>query len=161
MRPWRRFTRWTLNGQFRKSKPWSNLSESTALSRTTAAIVSLFAAFAFLLATSGLYASVTYSYAERRVELAIRSALGATPAKLLRLIFAEVSCLIVPGVLLGSAIGIAGSNALKTLLFGVGPANPKILGMVTMIMVTASMIACWLPIRGSLKLDPMQCLRHE
>src|SRR5260370_1304872 len=74
------------------------LQKSTTLSRTSAVMVSLFAGFAFLLATAGLYASVTYSFAQRRLELAIRAALGATPAKLLRLIFTEASSLIVPGV---------------------------------------------------------------
>jgi putative ABC transport system permease protein len=137
------------------------LSESSALSRTSTEMVSVFAVFAFLLATSGLYASVTYSYAQRRFELALRSALGATPAKLLSLIFAEAARMIVPGVVLGSAIGIAGSKALKTLLFGISPVDLRALGIVTVIMVTTSMAACWMPIRGYLKLDPMQSLRHE
>src|SRR4029077_7808483 len=87
-------------------------SDSTALSRASAMMVSLFAGFAFLLATTGLYASVTYSFAQRRLELAIRGALGATPTKLRMLIFTEAASLIVPGVALGSTIGLVGSRAL-------------------------------------------------
>jgi len=136
-------------------------SDTTTLSRTSAMMVSLFAGFAFLLATTGLYASVTYSFAQRRLELAIRAALGATPAKLLTLIFIEASSLIVPGVVLGSTLGLVGSRALKTLLFGVRSDDLSALGIVAALMVTTSMLACWLPMRGALKLDPMQSLRHE
>jgi hypothetical protein len=136
-------------------------SDSTRLSRTSAVMVSLFAGFAFLLATTGLYASVSYSFAQRRLELAIRAALGATPAKLLTLIFTEASSLIVPGVVLGSTIGLVGSRALKTLLFGVRPDDLSALGVVVVLMATTSILACWLPMRGALKLDPMESLRHE
>jgi putative ABC transport system permease protein len=136
-------------------------SNSTALSRTSAVMVSLFAGFAFLLATTGLYASVTYSFAQRRLELAIRAALGATPAKLLTLILTEASSLIVPGVVLGSTIGLVGSRALKTQLFGVRPDNLSALSVVVVLMATTSILACWLPMRGALKLDPMESLRHE
>jgi len=55
-------------------------SDSTTLSRTSAVMVPLFAALAFVLATTGLYATVSYSIARRRFELAIRAALGAKPA---------------------------------------------------------------------------------
>ena len=136
-------------------------SDSTTLSRTSAMMVSLFAGFAFLLAIAGLYASVTYSFAQRRLELAIRAALGATPAKLLTLIFTEAASLIVPGVALGSTIGLVGSRALKTLLFGVRPDDLGVLGIVAILMAATSMLACWLPMRGALQLDPMQSLRHE
>jgi len=137
------------------------LSSSTTLSRTSAVMVSLFAAFAFLLATTGLYASVTYSFTQRRFELAIRAALGATPSKLFRLVFTEASSLIVAGVALGSAIGLVGSRTLKTLLFGVRPDDLTALAIVAVLMVITGMLACWLPMRGAIKLDPMESLRHE
>jgi ABC-type lipoprotein release transport system permease subunit len=54
-----------------------------------------------------------------------------------------------------------GSRALKTLLFGVRPDNLSALGIVAVLMVSTSMLACWLPMRGALKLDPMESLRHE
>jgi putative ABC transport system permease protein len=136
-------------------------SDSTALSRASAMMVSLFAGFAFLLATTGLYASVTYSFAQRRLELAIRCALGATPTKLRMLIFTEASSLIVPGVVLGSATGLVGSRALKTLLFGVRPNDLSALGIVAVLMMITGTLACWLPLRGAIKLDPMELLRHE
>jgi putative ABC transport system permease protein len=136
-------------------------SDSTTLNHTSALIVSLFAVCAFVLATTGLYASVAYSFAQRRFELAIRAALGATPSKLLTLVFAEASSLIVKGVVLGSIVGLLGSRALKTLLFGVRPDDLSALGIVALVMVITGMVACWVPMRRALKLDPMESLRHE
>ena len=136
-------------------------SDLTTLNRTSALMVSLFAVFAFVLATAGLYASVAYSFAQRRFELAIRAALGATPSKLLTLVFAEASSLIVNGVVVGSIIGLVGSRALKTLLFGVRPDDLRALGIVALVMVITGMAACWVPMRIALKLDPMESLRHE
>ncbi|HXC44896.1 MAG TPA: ABC transporter permease [Candidatus Dormibacteraeota bacterium] len=136
-------------------------SDSTTLNHTSALMVSLFAVFAFMLATTGLYASVSYSFAQRRFELAIRAALGATPSKLRILVFVEASSLIVNGVVLGSIIGLVGSRALKTLLFGVRPDDLSALGIVALVMVITGMAACWVPMRKALKLDPMESLRHE
>jgi putative ABC transport system permease protein len=136
-------------------------SASTTLNRTGAVMVSVFAIFAFVLATTGLYASVAYSFAQRRLELAIRAALGATPSKLLALVLTEASSLIVAGVVLGLTIGLVGSRALKTLLFGVRPDNLSALALVAALMVITGMSACWLPMRRAIKLDPMESLRHE
>jgi predicted permease len=136
-------------------------SDSTTLNRTSAVMVSLFAVLAFVLATTGLYATVTYSFAQRRLELAIRAALGATPSKLLALVFAEASRLMVNGVALGSIIGLVGSRALKTLLFGIRPDDLSALAVVVLLMVLTGMLACWLPMRGAIKLDPMEALRQE
>jgi putative ABC transport system permease protein len=136
-------------------------SNSTTLSRTSAVIVSLFAGFAFLLAAIGLYASVSYSFAQRRPEFAIRTALGATPSNLLTLVFTEASRLIAAGVVLGSTIGLVTGRVMKTLLFGVRSDDVSALAIAAGLMVITGMLACWLPMRGAIKLDPMQFLRHE
>jgi len=136
-------------------------SDSTTLNRTSAVMVSLFAVLAFVLATTGLYATVTYSFAQRRFELAIRAALGATPSNLFTLVFTEASRLIAAGVVVGSTIGLVGSRALKTLLFGVRPDDLSALVVVVLLMVLTGMLACWLPMRGAIKLDPMEALRQE
>jgi putative ABC transport system permease protein len=83
-------------------------SASTTLNRTSAVMVSLFAVLAFVLATTGLYATAAYSFAQRRFELAIRAALGATPSNLFTLVFTEASRLIAAGVVMGSMIGLCG-----------------------------------------------------
>jgi putative ABC transport system permease protein len=136
-------------------------SDSTTLNRTSAVMVSLFAVLAFVLATTGLYATVTYSFAQRRFELAIRAALGATPSNLFTLVFTEASRLIAAGVVVGSTIGLVGSRALKTLLFGVRPDDLSALAVVVLLMVLTGMLACWLPMQEAIKLDPMEALRQE
>ena len=136
-------------------------SDLTTLNRTSAVMVSLFAVLAFVLATTGLYATVTYSFAQRRFEFAIRAALGATPSNLFTLVFTEASRLIATGVVVGSTIGLVGSRALKTLLFGVRPDDLSALAVVVLLMVLTGMLACWLPMRGAIKLDPMEALRQE
>jgi putative ABC transport system permease protein len=136
-------------------------SDSTTLNRASALMVSLFAVLAFVLATTGLYASVTYSFAQRRLELAIRAALGATPSRLLTLVLTEAFGLIVAGVVLGLTIGLAGGRALKTVLFGVRPDDLSALALAAALMLVTGALACYLPMRRAIKLDPMESLRHE
>jgi putative ABC transport system permease protein len=136
-------------------------SASTNLNRTSGVMVSLFAVLAFVLATAGLYAAVTYSFAHRRFELAIRAALGATPSNLFSLVFTEASRLIAAGVVVGSTIGLLGGRALKTLLFGIRPDDLSALAVVVLLMVLTGILACWLPVRGTINLDPAEVLRQE
>jgi putative ABC transport system permease protein len=136
-------------------------SNSTTLNRTSAVMVSIFAVLAFVLATTGLYATVTYSFAQRRFELAIRAALGATPSNLFTLVVTEASRLVAAGVVVGSAIGLMVSRALKTLLFGVRSDDLSALAVAALLMVLTGILACWLPMRGAIKADPMQALRQE
>jgi ABC-type lipoprotein release transport system permease subunit len=77
------------------------------------------------------------------------------------LVFSEASRLIAAGVVFGSTIGLVGSRALKTLLFGVRPDDPSALAVVVLLMVLTGMLACWLPMRRAIMLDSMEALRQE
>jgi putative ABC transport system permease protein len=80
-----------------------------------------------LLAGLGLYGVTAYAVTRRRVEIAIRTALGAAPANILRMVLARISLLLGVGLCLGSLLGMWASKFVATLLFGVTPHDPETL----------------------------------
>jgi putative ABC transport system permease protein len=124
-------------------------------------IFTAFAVVALLLATLGIYGVVSFSVAQRKRELAIRMALGADRARILSLILRE-------GVLLaaiGSALGLVGAffigRGMQSMLFEVGKIDYKVFGAVSVLLMLASVAACFLPAQRATATDPMQALRAE
>jgi putative ABC transport system permease protein len=129
--------------------------------RISAVLISGFAVGALLLAAMGLFGVVSGSVTRRRHELALRLAVGADYGRLVRLILGEGAALVVIGVLIGApGIYIAGS-LLRGVLVGVSPLDPLTLGGVALGLGLVTMIACYLPARRVLRIDPAQSLRQE
>jgi putative ABC transport system permease protein len=129
--------------------------------RISAVLISGFAVGALLLAAMGLFGVVSGSVTRRRHELALRLAVGADYGRLVRLILGEGAALVVIGVLIGApGIYIAGS-LLRGVLVGVSPLDPLTLGGVALGLGLVTMIACCLPARRVLRIDPAQSLRQE
>jgi putative ABC transport system permease protein len=129
--------------------------------RITAVLISGFAVGALLLAAMGLFGVVSGSVTRRRHELALRLAVGADYGRLVRLILGEGAALVMIGVLIGApGIYIAGS-LLRGVLVGVSPLDPLTLGGVALGLGLVTMIACYLPARRVLRIDPAQSLRQE
>jgi len=114
-----------------------------------------------ILATVGLYAVTAYSTAHRKREIGIRVALGATPAQVLRLIMSQGFMLSVVGILLGAAMAFASSRLLAVLLYGVSPRDPATLAAVAASLMAVAVVACWIPARRALRVDPTTALRYE
>jgi putative ABC transport system permease protein len=129
--------------------------------RQTMTLLAMFGAIAVVLAMIGVYGLMAYAIRQRTHEIGIRMALGASRRDVLRLVIAQGLLL----VALGVAIGIAGSFALTrllgTLLWGVTPTDPLTYVVVIMTLVTVAMLACYLPARRALFIEPMIALRHE
>ena len=120
-----------------------------------------FGAIALFLASLGLYAVLAYQVAQRAREIGIRMALGSDAGRILTLVLREGLVL----VLVGLTIGLAGALALRSIiasqLYGVGPLDPPVLGLVTMVLAIASVIACLAPARRATRVDPVIALTQQ
>jgi putative ABC transport system permease protein len=124
-------------------------------------LLTAFAVLALVLAAVGIIGVVSYSVAQRTQEIGIRMALGALPADMLQLIVNGS----MTWVLVGVGVGIAGSlgltRLLGTLLYGVQPTNPAVLGTVSLLLASVALLASYIPARRAAQVDPMVALRYE
>jgi ABC-type antimicrobial peptide transport system permease subunit len=116
---------------------------------------------ALLLAAIGIYGVVAFSVAQRTREIGIRVALGATPARVLRLIMGQGFTLAAGGVVLGTGMALASSRILVGLLYGVGPRDPLTFAGVAAGLLAVALFACWIPARRALRVNPINALRYE
>ena len=124
-------------------------------------MLGVFAVVALLLAAVGLYGVISYSVAQRTREIGIRTALGATPKNILRLVLGNGMVLTAVGLLfgLGGAIGL--SQIIASLLFNVGKYDPLTLIVVGVILGLTSLFACILPARRATKVNPIIALKCD
>ena len=136
-------------------------SASLGSRRFNVILVGFFGITALLLATAGVFGVMAYSVSRRTREIGVRVALGAGSGDVLRMILGQG----LRTIFIGVAIGIAGSLALtrtvESLLFGVTTTDPLTFGSVTLLLVGAALLACYIPARRATKVDPMVALRYE
>jgi putative ABC transport system permease protein len=109
----------------------------------------------------GIYGVLSLSVASRRRELAIRSAVGAAPKDIRKLVFGEGFRLIAGGVLAGIGLAIVLTRVLRTFLFEVRPSDPMTLMVVGALFVGVALLACWVPVRRAADVDSLEALRYE
>jgi putative ABC transport system permease protein len=127
----------------------------------TAALTTLFAALAFLLATVGLYGVISFAVARRRKEIGIRMALGARPSDVIALVLRESMMPVSIGLATGLLLSLALNQSLKSLFYEVAPTDPLILATVTLSILIATVAASYIPTRRALAVDPTATLRTE
>lgn len=137
------------------------ISNSVAHPRFRTFLLTLFAAFALMLAAIGIYGVIAYSVSQRVQEIGIRMALGAQRGDILSLVLREGMKLTALGVVIGLAGAFGLTRVIRTLLFGIGPADPLTFTASTLLLGTAAFLACWFPAHRALKVDPMVALRYE
>jgi putative ABC transport system permease protein len=120
-----------------------------------------FAGIALLLTMVGLYGVMTYTVARRTREIGVRVALGASRSAVLSMVLKQAVVLVLAGLLLGLAGAFAGGQLLRSMLFGVSPLNPVVLGLACCLIALTGAIAAYLPARRASKVDPMVALRYE
>ncbi|HEY2738836.1 MAG TPA: FtsX-like permease family protein, partial [Thermoanaerobaculia bacterium] len=137
------------------------LSAAVAQPRFAALVASVFAALALLLAATGLYGVLTYSVSQRRREMGIRGALGATRAGLLGLVLREGLLLTVTGLVLGLGVALAVTRLMASLLFGVTALDALSFAAAPLALLGVAAAACLIPARRAAAVDPAEALRSE
>lgn len=135
--------------------------ESVHQERLIGLIAGLFGVLALLLAGLGLYGVTSYGVTRRRMEIGIRMALGATPPAVVRLVLSRVCVLVGIGVLIGAGLSIWLSQFVASLLYGVRPGDPLVIGGAALILLTVAASAAWLPTRRALGIVPAEILRES
>ena len=137
------------------------VSEANAQPRFEMLLLTIFAAVALVLAAVGIYGVISYSASRRTHEIGVRMSLGATRGDVLMLVVRQGMWL----ALAGSVAGIAGalllSRLMAKLLYGVQPTDPATFGAVAVGLGVVAMLACYIPARRAMHIDPMSALRCE
>jgi putative ABC transport system permease protein len=136
------------------------VSESLQQPRLSAVLLSGFSAGALLLAAMGLYGVIAGSVSRRRHEMAVRLALGADHRGLLRMMMTEGGKLVALGLLVGVPGIYMGSRVIGSVLVGVSPFDPATLGAVAAGLSLVAGIACYVPARQVVSIEPAQSLRE-
>jgi predicted permease len=130
-------------------------------SRVGAILAAAFGILALTLAVVGIYGVVAYTVSRRTHEIGIRVALGAQPPDVLRVVLGRGMLLVGIGVTAGLAGGFAVSRLIAQFLYGLSPADPFTFAGVTVVLVSAALLAHYVPARRALRVDPMVALRYE
>jgi putative ABC transport system permease protein len=139
----------------------AQFSETLAPNRFYPALLSLFAAIALVLASIGIYGVVAYWVRERTHEIGIRMALGARSVDVLRLVVRQGLIFVLSGAAVGLAAAFALTRFLSNLLYGVNPRDPATFISVAILLILVALLACYIPARRAMKVDPMVALRYE
>jgi len=129
--------------------------------RLVASLSALFGALALLLDCIGLYGLLSYEVARRTREIGIRLALGAPQREVLRLVIRRGFALVFAGGAIGVAAAAGITRYLQSLLYGVKPMDPYTFAAAIVLLMAVAVLACYLPARRAMRVDPMVALRYE
>jgi putative ABC transport system permease protein len=142
-----------------------NMERSVALSfgdfREDRNLFALFAGIALFLAVIGIYGVMSYFVNARTHEIGVRVALGALPRDVLELVGGMGLKLSIIGVVIGIGLALALTRFISASLYGVKPTDPMTFALVAIVLIAVALLACFIPARRAIKVDPMVALRHE
>jgi predicted permease len=137
------------------------VSASLSQRRFSMEMVGLFALTALLLAGLGIYGVISYIVSERTHEIGIRLALGAQKRTILRMVLRQGLTLAVAGAAVGFVCALIVSHLMAGLLYGVRPTDPATFAAVALLLIGVAALACYIPARRAIQVDPLVALRYE
>jgi putative ABC transport system permease protein len=140
------------------------VSESMSSQRFPMILLGTFAGLALLLAAVGIYGVISYSVAQRIHEFGIRMALGAHKRDVLRMVMGQGLALALSGLAIGVVVALILTSVLSSfslLLYGVGASDPVTFIAVSVMLFFVAAVACYIPTRRAMRVDPMVALRYE
>jgi putative ABC transport system permease protein len=155
-------------GSVDKDEPIFNIStmnqwrsDSVATPRLTLILLGLFSGLALVLAAIGIYGVISYTVAQRTHEIGIRVALGAQRKDVLRMVLGQGGKIAFAGIAIGLAASFGLTRLMSSLLFSVSASDPLTFVGVAILLILVAMLACYVPARRAMKVDPMVALRYE
>jgi predicted permease len=134
---------------------------SIATQRLAMILLSVFSALALVLSAIGIYGVISYLTGQRTHEIGIRVALGASSADVLRMVLGEGMKLTLIGVAVGVAFALGLTRLMAQFIYGVGASDPITFTGVAVLLTGVALLACYIPARRAMRVDPMIALRYE
>ena len=137
------------------------IAGSLAARRFSMVLLGIFAALAVVLASIGIYGVISYLVGQRIQEIGTRIALGAQRGDVMRLILGRGLALTLIGVGTGSVLALILSRQMKKIIYGVSSSDPATFAAVILLLMAIALLACYVPARRAMHVDPMVALRYE
>jgi predicted permease len=137
------------------------LATSLAARRLSMILLSAFAALALILSCNGIYGVISHLVGQRTHEIGIRMALGAQPSDVMRLVLGQGAKMVLLGVIIGIAAALGLTRLMANQLFGVTSHDPFTFAAVALLLTMIALLACYVPARRAVRVDPLIALRYE
>jgi predicted permease len=134
---------------------------SVATQQLAMILLSVFSALALALSSIGIYGVISYLTGQRTQEIGVRIALGASGKDVLRMILGEGMRIALVGVAVGIAAALGLTRLITKIIYGVGRMDPITFGGVAMLLTGVALLACYIPARRAMRVDPIVALRYE
>jgi predicted permease len=136
-------------------------ARSVARTSFTLVMLGIAGAMAVALGIIGIYGVISFTVSQRRREIGIRLALGAQRGDVVQMVLREGATMALVGVAIGIAAAFGLTRLMTSLLFGVTAHDPLTFGLVAALLMLVALLACYVPARRAMKVDPMVALRYE